>query len=138
MKAAAFYSGSRKLVCRFLALGLLLGCGLVRAESVGWEQLSAKEQQVLQEYRGSWQTLPDATRLLLRSWAGLSAQQQRQIRQRHQEWLALPPASRTAIIRKLERYKHLPLQQRLRIVAWHAWVKKLPGKEQQQLRQRWP
>ena len=136
--AVAACAGCGKAACRFLVLGLVLGCGLVQAQGIDWTQLDAREQQVLQEYRDTWGTLPDATRLLLRSWAGLSEQQQRQIRQRHQEWLALPAASRAAIIRKLERYKHLPLQQRLRIMAWHSWVKKLPGEEQQQLRQRWP
>ncbi|MEZ5478258.1 MAG: DUF3106 domain-containing protein [Thiolinea sp.] len=112
-------------------------CLPVQADT-DWDQLSAREQEVLKPFQSQWDNYPAATRQTMQRWAQLSSNERARIRQRHEQWSALSSASRTKIIRKLERYKRMPLSKRLKLKAWHLWVKSLPADEQQRLHDNWP
>lgn len=127
--------------------GLMVACllaGLAVCQSAGadtdlsWEQLSAAEQGVLQPFRQKWGGLDGATRKTMKRWAGLSTGERTRIRSRHRQWQALSAGSKTKIIRKLDRYKQMPLAKRLRLQAWRKWVRRLPEAEQTKLHRLWP
>ena len=110
---------------------------LLGADNLGWQQLNAKEQAVLDRFKSRWQKLPVSMRKRLKHWAGMSSSERVRIRSRHQQWNSLSAASRTKIIRKLERYKRMPLAKRLQLQAWRKWVRRLPKNEQEKLHRLW-
>ncbi|MGB0845237.1 MAG: DUF3106 domain-containing protein [Thiolinea sp.] len=122
----------------FIVGSLFLLPSTVLAADLGWSQLSARERSVLKPFKSQWESYPAATKKTMRAWARLSSGERAQIKKRHTQWQALGASSKAKIIRKLDRYKRMPLSKRLKLKAWRKWVKSLPKAEQEKLHKRLP
>lgn len=115
-----------------------MSAGGAWADGTAWDALSADQQGVLQSYQEQWAALPENTQQVLLRWAALPESERVRIKSRHKQWNALSAQRQAKILRKLERYKRMPLEKRLKIKAWRDWVKTLPEHEQQSLHEKWP
>lgn len=118
--------------------GLFLPLHSAYAAELDWITLSERERTVLKPFKAKWSKYPLATRKTMRSWARLSSGERAQIKKRHMQWQSLAVSSKAKIIRKLDRYKRMPLAKRLQLKAWRKWVKRLPKAEQKKLHKKLP
>lgn len=131
---------ARRWLFRQLVVIVLIVISLTTVASAGtsWEQLSKSEQAVLAPHQPTWSRLSEPKRKVLLRWARLTPSERQSIRERRRQWLAIPAARQRKIIIKLQRYKRMPVEERIRAKRWWRWVQQLPEQERRRLHQQWP
>lgn len=126
------------LVCLGFGGWCLLTSSVVWAGPIDWNNLNSNEQTVLKNFQGQWKDLSEVQQKTLQRWAAKSPADRGRIKQRYQDWAQLSPAKQQTVIRQLNRYRQMSVEQRARLKAWHQWLKKLPGAEREKIYHLWP
>lgn len=131
-------NSSRLSIGLFLCF-VVLACAVPQSQAgtLKWQDLSRNEQQVLNVFKGDWNSFSSKQQGLLKRWAAKTPAERQQIKKRYKEWHQLSSARKNVIVRQLRRYRQMPAAQRARLKVWHTWIKQLPKQEQKALRQQW-
>jgi hypothetical protein len=108
---------------------------------LGWNELQASQQELLQTYAKDWDSLPPGRQQALargaRRWLSMDPTARAEARDRFQKWQKLPDDRRQLIRKRWERFQQLdPEAKALVRENFNAYMRLPPGKRHM-LRERW-
>lgn len=126
-----------------LVLSLFLSSVWANADRSGisWENLSQKEQSLLQRFRETWDQLPstrqEQIRRGARRWETLTPAQRRRARIQFKRWKALSLKEKKQIRRRFKRFLQLSPKEREALQRRRTWFQNLSPERRELLRSEW-
>jgi Protein of unknown function (DUF3106) len=130
------------LICMGLYLAAANGSLAQNAPApAAWGSLSPGQQQLLQRFKGDWDTLPAERRQALvkgsQRWLSMSPDERANAQQRFGQWRAMPPEQRQLLRQRWQRFQSLPPDQQQRVRESFRRFREIPPERRRMLRKQW-
>jgi hypothetical protein len=111
------------------------------AAPLAWKDLQPNQQQLLQPYAQSWDSLPAERQQALsrgaRRWLSMDPAQRAEAHERFQAWQKLPEQRRQLIRQRWEHFQQLDPEQKALVRQNFKAFMRLPPEQRRKLRERW-